>query len=58
MSRRPALFTEADLRRAAKVAKELGLAVEVLTDGTIRIIPFGEPIELRPKIVENVEFVL
>lgn len=29
MSRRPARFTEADVRRAAKVAKQLGMAVEI-----------------------------
>jgi hypothetical protein len=42
MSRRPARFTEADLRRAAKVAKMLGLAVEVAPDGTIRLCPVIE----------------
>jgi hypothetical protein len=39
MSRRPARFTEADVRRAAKVAKQLGLSVEIATDGTIRLAP-------------------
>lgn len=41
MSRRPARFTEADLRRALKAAKKYGdnLAVDVLPDGTIRIAP-------------------
>jgi hypothetical protein len=39
MSRRPARFTEADVRRAAKVAKQLGLAVEIAPDGTIRLAP-------------------
>jgi hypothetical protein len=39
MSRRPARFTEADVRRAAKVAKQLGLAVEIAPDGTIRLVP-------------------
>lgn len=37
MSRRPARCTEADIRRAAKVAKEMGMAVDILPDGTIRI---------------------
>ena len=37
MSRRPARFTEADIRRAAKVAKQLALAVEIAPDGTIRL---------------------
>ena len=39
MSRRPARFTEADIRRAAKVAKQLCLAVEIAPDGTIRLVP-------------------
>ena len=39
MSRRPARFTEADIRRAGKVAKQLGLAVEIAPDGTIRLVP-------------------
>lgn len=39
MSRRAARFTEADVRRAAKVAKQLGLAVEIAMDGTIRLVP-------------------
>lgn len=39
MPRRPAIFTEADLARAVKVAKSQGMAVEVTRDGTIRIVP-------------------
>ncbi len=39
MSRRPARFTEADLRRAAKVAIELGMTVSVTPDGTIILAP-------------------
>lgn len=39
MSRRPARCTQADLRRATAVAKEMGMAVEVAPDGTIRIVP-------------------
>jgi hypothetical protein len=42
MSRRPARFTEADVRRAAKVAKQLGLAIEIAPDGTIRLTATGE----------------
>lgn len=38
MSRRPLRFTEADLRRAKKVAGT-DMAVEVLPDGTIRLSP-------------------
>ena len=39
MSRRPALVTEADIRRAAKVAKSLGETwfVEISKDGAIRL---------------------
>lgn len=57
MSRRPARCTEADLRRAGKVAQQLGMMVEVLTDGTIRVIPIQArplaPVEpsLKPGIV-------
>ena len=39
MSRRPARFTQADLNRAIKAAKQNGMGVEVLADGTIRIVP-------------------
>lgn len=39
MTARPARFTEADLTRALKVAREAGMTVEVLRDGTIRIVP-------------------
>ncbi len=39
MSRRPAKFTEADLRRAAKVAKAMGVAIIVQPDGSIRVDP-------------------
>ena len=35
---RPARFTEADLRRAVKVAEQSGRDVEVAPDGTIRIV--------------------
>ena len=41
MSRRPATFTKADLSRAMAVARENGMTVEVLPDGTLRIVPLG-----------------
>lgn len=41
MSRRPATFTKADLSRAMAVARENGMTVEVLPDGTMRIVPVG-----------------
>lgn len=39
MSRRPARFTEADLKRAWSVAQKYGpdVAVDILPDGTIRL---------------------
>lgn len=38
MSRRPATFTQADIKRAIKAAQQSGAgAVEVLRDGRIRI---------------------
>jgi hypothetical protein len=39
MSRRPAKFTKADLARALAVAQAHGMTVEVLPDGTLRIVP-------------------
>lgn len=42
MSRRPARFTETDLKRAAKVAKALGVAIDIMPDGTIRVAPAPE----------------
>lgn len=43
MSRKAARFTEADINRAGKVAKKLGMCVELLTDGTIRVAPMPAP---------------
>lgn len=48
MSRRPARFTEADLRRAAKVAKELGMAVEAYPDGMIRMVETDRSMNVPP----------
>lgn len=39
MSRTPARCTEADMNRAAKVAKKNGMEVLILRDGTIKITP-------------------
>lgn len=43
MSRRPARCTEADIRRAMKVANqaEQPMSVDILPDGTIRIAPLA-----------------
>jgi hypothetical protein len=39
MSRRPARYTQADIRRAMQAAQALGVsvAIEILPDGTIRL---------------------
>jgi hypothetical protein len=51
MSRTPARFTEADLRRAIRaVAKEgVPMAVEAAPDGTIRIVPYEPPAQVSPE---------
>jgi hypothetical protein len=43
MSKRPSRCTEAEIRRATKVAKEMDMAVDILPDGTIRIVPAPLP---------------
>lgn len=43
MSRRPALCTEADIRRAVKVAKAHGMAVRIDPNGAINIVPSETP---------------
>ena len=43
MTRRAALFTKADLRRAASVAKEKGFAFEMTPSGTVRFTPYEAP---------------
>ena len=50
MSRRPARFTEADLRRATKIAKERGMEVEIAPDGTIRLVlaAAANPVKASP----------
>lgn len=44
MSRRPARVTQADIRRAIAAAKQAGanMAVDILPDGTIRLVPVAE----------------
>jgi hypothetical protein len=39
MPRRAARFTQADVNRATKAAQAAGMAVELLPDGIIRLIP-------------------
>ncbi len=61
MSRRPARCTEADIRRATKVAKEMGMTVNILPDGTIRIETTGKltPVDTQdPPVVEVPRYVL
>jgi hypothetical protein len=48
MGRRPATFTEADLKRAIKAAEAAGMAVgavEIDQDGRIRVIAGAQPIK-------------
>ena len=47
MSRRPALVTQADLDRAVRVAevRTPPWGVEILPDGTMRIVPPDRPVE-------------
>jgi hypothetical protein len=43
MGRRAANVSKADLERAASVAKAHGMAVEILPDGTIKLVPHTSP---------------
>jgi hypothetical protein len=57
MSRTPARFTQADIARTIRAAKQAGVgAVELLPDGTIRIRMEGsekpaQPVEPDPEVV-------
>ena len=59
MSRRPALVTQAEIARALRAAGD-GRAVEILTDGTIRIVPLSAlppaapPLYGAPRLDERV----
>lgn len=61
MSRRAAKFTEADALRAIKAIKRSGenMAVEIATDGTIRIVPASvPPAPPKPKLASGRRIVL
>lgn len=60
MSRRPARFTEADIRRALKAAErfDVPMAVEIKPDGTIRIVPVDGKRPEEERVGENREIVL
>jgi hypothetical protein len=51
MPRRPCRFTEAEIARALRAAKQAGVnvAVEIALDGTIRLVPteIGPAVELK-----------
>lgn len=54
MSRKIARFTQAEISRVAKVAKAQGVAVEMVADGSIRILPtVPDPVRLLPPEVEE-----
>lgn len=57
MSRRPARCTEADIRRAVKVA-DGRMAVDILPDGTIRLIPIEALPAKQQPLGEDREIVL
>ena len=60
MSRRPARFTQADVRRAVEAAKSAGKdwAVEIAPDGTIRIVRSSHKPEQTPEIGQERRIVL
>lgn len=62
MSRRPARVTQADISRALRAASQVGanVAVDILPDGTIRIIPAEAVTEQnkRKQVAYNPEIVL
>ena len=39
LTRRPAVITQADLLRALKAARKVGMTVEIRTDGSLLIVP-------------------
>jgi hypothetical protein len=45
MSHRPPRFTQSDVARAIRAVKQTGadMAVEIMQDGTIRIVPYSGP---------------
>ena len=51
MSRRPARYTQAEIRRATEVAKAQGMAVRVADDG-IWIVPVPGSAHAMPPVVE------
>lgn len=57
MSRRPARFTQAELRRAYAVAKA-GKARVVIENGTIELIPIESPSKAAEPLPERREIVL
>lgn len=60
MSRRPARCTEADLKRAMKIADQsvVPRVVEIAPDGTIRIVPAAARHEPEDQVEDAGEIVL
>ncbi len=52
MPRRPCRFTEAEIARALRAAKQAGVnvAVEIALDGTIRLVPTEIEPAVAPKV--------
>jgi hypothetical protein len=42
MSRTPAKNTQADIARALRAAKALGMTIEIMPNGTIKVIPCNQ----------------
>lgn len=56
MSRRPARVTQADIARALRAAEQTGarVTVEITADGTIRLVPLSEPVQIfAPSLPET-----
>lgn len=52
MTRRPAQFTQADVARALRAIEQVGvdMCVEILKDGTIRLVPRDEKVDSEREI--------
>lgn len=55
MPRTPARFTQADIARALRAVKDAGgeMAVEVMKDGTIRIVPHAAEDRAKPRALDG-----
>jgi hypothetical protein len=54
MTRRPARFTQAEISRAIRAARNR--VVEITPEGSIRILPEGQPAAPKPELDEKREY--